>query len=113
MKDCLFCKIFSGDIPASKIYESEKVIGFKDLYPQAKIHHLFIHKNHTSSVQEMKPSEVAEIFSAIREWSLKESNIKNGFRIVTNSGLDAGQSVFHTHFHLLGGEPLGRFGTGL
>jgi hypothetical protein len=67
--------IFSGDIPASKIHESEKVIGFKDLYPQAKIHHLFIHKNHSSSVQEMKPSEVAEIFSAIHEWSLKEMNI--------------------------------------
>lgn len=114
MNDCIFCKLAEGKIPSKKIYENEKVIGFVDLRPQAKIHQLFIHKNHTADINDLvanDPQELVDIFSAMKEYSIKEGLDKKGFRIVTNLGAHAGQTVFHTHFHLLAGEPLGHFGS--
>lgn len=114
MSDCIFCKIVEGKIPSTKIFENEKVIGFKDLRPQAVIHHLFIHKKHTKNINDLSqndPSQLAEMFEAIRLYSEQENLSKDGFRIVTNLGPNAGQTVFHTHFHLLAGEPLGHFGS--
>ncbi len=114
MSDCIFCKIVEGKIPASKIYEDEKVIGFKDLRPQAAIHQLFIHKIHTKDINELakdEPTQLAELFNGIRLYTEKEGLIENGFRVVTNLGPHAGQTVFHTHLHVLGGEPLGHFGS--
>jgi histidine triad (HIT) family protein len=114
MSDCIFCKIVEGKIPSTKIFEDEHVIGFKDLRPQAKIHQLFIHKKHTSDINHMAkddPAQLAHLFNAIRVYTEKEHLTKEGFRIVTNQGPNAGQTVFHTHFHVLAGEPLGHFGS--
>jgi histidine triad (HIT) family protein len=110
MNECLFCKIINGTIPAEKVFENSKVIGFKDLYPQAKEHYLFIHKTHTTNINDTEGVMVAEIFSAIKEFTSQQLE-KTGFRVVTNLGTDAGQTVFHTHFHVLGGETLRGFGA--
>lgn len=113
MSDCLFCKIVAGEIPATKVFENETVIGFVDIYPQAKIHLLFIHKDHTENVAEMSesPEDIGEVFTAIGKYTKDQGLDQKGFRVVTNSGRLAGQSVFHTHFHILSGEQLGRFGS--
>ena len=111
--DCLFCKILEGKIPSTKIFENEKVFAFKDLHPQASKHFLFIHKNHTRDVNDLmshEPSQMADLFGAIREVTLAEGMDQGGFRVVTNMGQHGGQTVFHTHFHLLGGEQLRGFG---
>lgn len=114
MSDCLFCKIVKGEIPATKIYEDDKVVGFKDLRPQAAIHQLFIHKNHTKNLNDLvskEPSQASEILGAIARYADQEKLVEPGYRVVTNIGPNAGQTVFHTHFHLLGGESLGHFGS--
>ena len=108
--DCIFCKITDKKIPATLVFENNNVIGFKDLHPLAKIHYLFIHKNHSDDINQMDPSHVAEVFSAINEFTKKEKLDQEGFRVVTNLGPHAGQTVFHTHFHILAGEKLGGFG---
>jgi histidine triad (HIT) family protein len=111
--DCIFCKIIQGSIPSTKIFENDQVFAFKDLGPQAQTHYLFIHKRHTRHVNEMVDSDaeqLIDIFRAIKDVSQSEGLDQNGFRVVTNLGANAGQTVFHTHFHLLGGQPLGRFG---
>lgn len=113
MSDCLFCKFISGEIKTEVIFENEKVLGFKDLYPQAKEHYLFIHKNHSTNVNQMSEettSDIQDIFNAIREFTSGNALSQKGFRIVNNCGEDAGQTIFHTHFHVLGGEKLGTFG---
>jgi len=114
MKDanCIFCKIVEGTIPSNKVYEDTCVIAFKDLKPHAAKHLLFIHKHHSTDINhmvEIGPSQVQDIFKAIAVYSKNEGMDKNGFRVVTNLGAYAGQTVFHTHFHLLGGELLGGF----
>ncbi len=114
MDDCLFCKIIKGEIPSQKIFENDKVYAFKDLYPQAKEHYLFISKKHTKNANEMSsqdPSQIADIFEAIRDFTQNNSLEKDGFRIVTNINEHGGQTVFHTHFHVLGGEQLKNFGA--
>ena len=114
MSDCLFCKLVEGKIPSVKVYEDEHVVGFKDVHPQAAIHQLFIHKKHTRDINELMksdPSQLGQLFDGIRSYSEKENLVKDGFRVVTNSGPNAGQTVFHTHFHLLAGEPLRHFGS--
>lgn len=114
MSDCIFCKLAEGKIPSTKIYEDEFVIGFKDLRPQAVIHQLFIHKAHTKDINELSktdPSQLAQLFHAIRIYTEKDNLTKDGFRIVTNQGPHAGQTVFHTHLHVLAGEPLSSFGS--
>lgn len=111
--DCLFCKIVKGEIPSTKVFENDKVIGFVDIYPQAKIHLLFLHKNHTANINEMaqNPASVGEVYQAIAEYTKAQGLDQGGFRVVTNLGKDAGQTVFHTHFHVVSGEKLGRFGS--
>lgn len=114
MSDCIFCKIVEGKIPSNKIYEDEHVIGFKDLHPQAKVHNLFIHKKHSSDINDVAgndPSQLTHLFQAIKHFTEKEGLDKTGFRIVTNQGRHSGQTVFHTHLHVLGGEGLGHFGA--
>ncbi len=110
--NCIFCKIASGEIPSKKIFENEHVFGFVDLHPQAKVHLLFVHKLHTENINEMCSDDLClgQIFRGIAEYTKSNDLHREGFRIVTNQGPNAGQSVFHTHFHLLGGESLGRFG---
>lgn len=112
--DCLFCKIVEGTIPSTKVFEDSKVIAFKDLRPQAAIHILFIHKKHTKDVNDLAdsdPAQVQDIICAISQFTKSQKLTDKGFRVVTNLGPHAGQTVFHTHFHVLGGEPLGHFGS--
>ena len=112
MNDCIFCKIFKNEIPSKRVFENENVIAFNDLRPLAQTHVLFIHKNHSKNINEMvsEPKSIADIFNAIKEWTKNQSLEESGFRVVTNCGPNAGQTVFHTHFHVLAGEPLGSFG---
>jgi histidine triad (HIT) family protein len=114
VSDCIFCKIINGEIPSTKVFENDSVLGFKDLNPMAKIHNLFIHKEHTKNAVELSqnsPEQLTDIFKAISEYAKDSGEDESGFRIVTNIGKNAGQTVFHTHFHVLGGERLGRFGS--
>ena len=106
--DCLFCKIIAGDIPSTKVYEDEQVYAFRDINPQAPTHILVIPKAHIASVGELTAENsgvVAHIFEVIPKIAEAEG-LTNGYRVVSNCGPDAGQTVFHLHFHILGGKPL-------
>ena len=109
MADCLFCKIIAGEIPSNKVYEDDKVLAFHDIAPQAKTHILVIPKEHISGVSEITAENsaiVAYIFEKIAEIA-KKAGLSGGYRVVSNCGADAGQTVFHLHFHIIGGEKLG------
>ncbi len=106
--DCLFCKIAAGEIPSTKVYEDEKVLAFRDIAPQAPTHILVIPKAHIGSVAEINTensSLVAHIFAVIPQIAAAEG-LTNGYRVVSNCGADAGQTVHHLHFHILGGREL-------
>ena len=106
--DCLFCKIIAGDIPSTKVYEDEFVYAFRDINPQAPTHILVIPKMHIASVAELTPENsnvVAHIFEVIPKIAEAEG-LTGGYRVVSNCGADAGQTVFHLHFHILGGKEL-------
>ena len=106
--DCLFCKIANGDIPSTKVYEDDQILAFRDIAPQAPPHILVIPKAHISSVDgitEENSAVVSHIFSVIPKIAAAE-NLTGGYRVVSNCGPDAGQTVFHLHFHILGGKPL-------
>lgn len=108
MADCLFCKIVSGEIPSKKIYEDETVYVFEDIAPTAPIHYLVIPKAHISKLDEVTAENsavIAHIYEVIAKLA-KDLDLKDGFRVVSNCGEQAGQSVFHIHFHLLAGRPL-------
>lgn len=110
---CLFCKIVSGEIPAKIVYQDDSVVGFVDIAPMAKNHLLFVHRKHSPEICHMSlqnPEQLVEVMQAIAHFALEQKIDQSGFRIVTNCGPDAGQTVFHTHFHVLYGEKLGRFG---
>lgn len=109
MDDCIFCKIIKGEIPSTKVFESESVLGFKDINPIAKVHMVFIHKEHTTdiaSMTESNPEQITEVMKGITEYAKSDNSLKEGYRVITNKGPAAGQTVFHTHFHLLGGQRL-------
>lgn len=104
--DCIFCKIANGEIPSRKAYEDDAVLAFYDLDPQAPTHVLIIPKQHIQSVAQITAENsavVAHIFEVAAKLSA-EFGLKDGFRIVSNCGESAGQSVPHLHFHLLGGR---------
>ena len=106
--DCLFCKIIAGDIPSTKVYEDDLVYAFRDINPQAPTHILVIPKAHIDSVNGItrdNSSVVAHIFEVLPEIA-KAEGLENGYRVVSNCGQDAGQTVFHLHFHILGGKEL-------
>lgn len=114
MDDCLFCKIIRSEIPSEKVFENDSVVAFKDISPMAKKHYLFISKSHSKNINslvESEPQQLVEIYQAIREFTIEEKLEDSGFRVVTNINADGGQTVFHTHFHLLGGEQLKGFGA--
>lgn len=103
--DCLFCKIIAGEIPSAKVYENEYVYAFRDIAPQMPVHILVIPKLHLASadeVSEVNSVFVAKIFEAIPKIAAAEG-LSNGYRIISNCGKDACQSVKHLHFHILGG----------
>ena len=104
--DCIFCKIANGEIPSKKVYEDESVVAFYDLDPQAPTHILVIPKEHIASAAEITPENsavAAHIFEVIAKLS-KELDMKDGFRVVSNCGESAGQSVKHLHFHVMSGR---------
>ena len=106
--DCVFCKIADGTIPSNKVYEDEKIIAFHDIQPQAPIHIVIIPKQHIESMNGITPENsdvIARIFEVIPQIA-KANNLLNGYRVVSNCGADGGQSVFHLHFHLMGGKKL-------
>ena len=106
--DCIFCKIIAGDIPSNKVYEDDQILAFRDIAPAAPVHVLFIPKVHIAGVREITADNaavVAHIFSVIPQVA-KELGITD-YRVVSNNGADAGQTVHHLHFHLLGGATLG------
>ena len=106
--DCLFCKIIAGDIPSAKVFENEWVYAFRDIAPQAPVHVLVIPKVHIPSADGVNAENsafVAKIFEAIPVIAEKEG-LANGYRVITNCGEDACQSVKHLHFHILGGKKL-------
>ena len=106
--DCLFCKIIAGDIPSKKAYEDADMLAFYDIAPQAKVHILIIPKEHIPSIDGQNADNaavVAKSFAKIPEIA-KSAGITNGYRVVSNCGDDACQSVKHLHFHILGGEQL-------
>ena len=105
---CLFCKIVAGEIPSTKVYEDETVLAFRDIQPQAPTHILVIPKTHIPSVAGVNGENsgvVAHIFEVIPQIAEKEGLV-NGYRVVSNCGPDAGQTVPHLHFHILGGQTL-------
>lgn len=108
-RDCLFCRIVAGEIPSDRVRESEHVLVFRDIAPQAPVHLLAVPKRHLSSIAEVTEEDgdllaalVAEANAAARD-ALGE----RGYRIATNVGEEAGQTVFHLHLHIMGGAPLG------
>lgn len=110
MSDCIFCKIASGEIPSSLVYQDDKVMAFKDINSLAPVHIVIIPKQHMESVLDINSgnsSIAAHIFEKIVE-IVKEAGIEeDGFRVVTNIGENGGQTVKHMHFHILGGMKLG------
>ena len=108
MENCLFCKIIAGAIPSTKVYEDDLVLAFRDIAPQAPSHILVIPKAHIPSVDgitQENSAVVAHIFQVIPQIA-KAEGLKDGYRVVSNCGADAGQTVHHLHFHILGGKPL-------
>ncbi len=106
--DCLFCKIISGDIPSCKVYEDEWVYSFKDINPQTPVHILVIPKEHiccVDAVNSSNSSYVARIFEAIPKIAA-DAGLTNGYRVISNCGDDACQTVKHLHFHIMGGRKL-------
>ncbi len=106
--DCLFCKIIAGDIPSSKVYEDEYVYAFNDINPQTPVHILVVPKTHICCADAVNAENsvcVAKIFEAVPKIAA-EAGLKNGYRVITNCGEDACQSVKHLHFHIMGGRKL-------
>jgi histidine triad (HIT) family protein len=107
--DCLFCRIADGEIPADRVFEDESVIVFRDINPKAPTHVLAIPRRHLASAADLTDADadadlLAALFSALRR--VAQEGGLSGYRIVTNVGADSGQSVFHLHFHLLGGRTM-------
>lgn len=105
-KDCIFCKIIRGEIPSAKVYEDDKMLVFKDIEPKAKIHLLAVPKNHFKLLSEMDGERAETVKHMLGKIPgiAEENGLKNGYRLIINQGDDAGQTVFHLHIHILGGE---------
>ena len=110
MEDCIFCKIAEGQIPVEFIYESEDVVAFPDVSPQAPVHVLIISKRHYGTTLELS-DEAPELFGSMLKASSEIARKKNvdesGFRLILNTNADGGQEIFHVHMHLMGGENIG------
>ncbi len=110
MSDCLFCRIARKEIPSAVVYEDDELLAFKDISPQAPVHLLIIPKAHCEGLNDLTPEaeKAAARIPALAAKLAKEfKTATGGYRLVANCGADAGQTVFHLHFHLLGGKSLG------
>ena len=110
MSDCIFCKIAGGEIPSEFVYESDDVVAFDDISPQAPVHVVIIPREHYATTLEMSeqaPEIFASMMKAASEIARKKDVDESGFRLMLNTNADGGQEVFHVHMHLLGGEDIG------
>ena len=108
--NCIFCKIIKGEIPSNKVYEDDQCYAFRDINPQAPTHILVVPKTHIQSAADINAENeavVGHIFTAIAKIAQQEGLVENGFRVISNSGHDAGQTVPHLHFHILAGKNMG------
>lgn len=113
MEECVFCKIAGGAIPCEKVYENEDVLAFRDIHPAAPTHVVIIPKKHYPTLNDIPKGEMgilSKIYSAVQEVAKMTNVERTGYRTVVNTNRGAGQVVFHVHFHLLGGRPLGPLG---
>jgi histidine triad (HIT) family protein len=113
MTDCIFCKIAAKSIPADIVFESENVIAFRDIAPKAPIHVVIIPKKHINPLLDLEEEDIVvipEIYMAARTIAADTGVDATGYRVLTNTGPDAGQEVEHLHWHLLGGARLGDIG---
>ena len=104
---CSFCKIASHEIPSTIVYEDDLVIAFDDLSPQAPVHTLVIPKDHYRDITDGVPAETLAAMTHAIDEVARAKELTDGFRVITNKGADAGQTVMHFHMHVLGGKPLG------
>jgi histidine triad (HIT) family protein len=114
MPDCIFCKIISGKIQSQLLYHDEQVSAFRDIHPAAPTHILIVPNKHIASVNELAPEDevlLGHLFTVAHQLSQQEGIDQKGYRLVINTGPDAGQVVFHLHLHLLGGQHM-RFRIG-
>jgi histidine triad (HIT) family protein len=105
----IFSKIIKGELPCDKVFENERILAFKDITPVAPVHVLIIPKKEISSIQSVSEQDlplIGEIVAVAQEIA-KDMGIEENYRLLTNNGTDAGQTVFHLHFHLIGGRQLG------
>ncbi len=110
MENCIFCKIIKKEIPSEIVYEDDKVLAFKDINPVAPVHVLIIPKVHVKNVMEINDQNadiLKDIHMAAKKIASKVGIGDKGFRLITNCGEEAGQTVFHLHYHLIGGKELG------
>jgi len=107
--DCIFCNIIKGEIPSEKVYEDDYVYAFKDINPVAPVHVLIVPKTHISSINEITEENsgcISKIYESAAKIAADCGIAEEGYRIISNCGEGAGQTVFHIHFHLLGGRDL-------
>jgi len=109
MSDCLFCDIVDGKIKANVVYQDDALVAFKDIAPKAPVHILIIPRKHIVSVSDIAEQDrdlIGQIFQVAAKLAREQGIAEGGYRVVVNSGPDAGQSVFHLHYHLLGGRQM-------
>ena len=108
MSDCLFCKIIAGEIPSDRVYEDNWVYAFRDIHPQAPVHILVVPKEHIASMAEVNYETSVHAAKCLEAVAIIAANegLDGGYRVVSNCGDDAGQTVHHLHFHILGGHRL-------
>jgi histidine triad (HIT) family protein len=108
MSDCLFCKIIAGEIPSAKVYENEDVFAFRDINPQAPVHVLVVPRIHIESAGVIDGTNSALAAKCLEAAAViaRQEGLSGGFRLISNCGDDAGQTVKHLHFHILGGKRL-------
>lgn len=111
--ECIFCKIAKGSIPSDKVYEDEDVLAFRDINPVAPTHVVVIPKQHFATLNDIPEDDlhiVSKIYAAIQEVARLTNIAHTGYRTILNTNRLAGQEIFHVHFHVLGGRPLGALG---
>ena len=111
-ENCLFCRIANGDLPSDQIFEDDKVIVFKDIYPKADIHLLIVPRLHIASLEDVNESHdmlMAHMMRLLPKLA-QDQGLEKGFRTIINTGPAGGQEIYHLHIHLLGGDGLPGFG---
>lgn len=110
MSDCLFCRIAEKKIPAKVVFEDDQTLAFDDIHPQAPVHTLIIPKKHVAAIQECSEQDqvlLGRLLLTCSKVAKMKGLAESGYRVVVNTGRDGGQTVFHLHFHVAGGRPMG------